>query len=229
MIANPTSSRRPITARPGTNITSNLPESGSVHVVIESSRNKQLLFCGTEFALFASMDGGESWHRMKGGMPTVAVHDIVIHPRDRDLVVGTHGRSIFVFDDISPLEQMTPQVLAKPAHLFDIRPATAFKWKKAGPDPKSNEFAGQNPTYGAIIRYNLSGAPVATGVDQHHRRRHRQENGKPGRRLPKPGLNEVVWNLRADGNETAVHPGEYMVVLQMGEQKQYKMLRVDAE
>src|SRR5439155_2794472 len=131
------------------------PDNGSVHVVIESSRNKQLLFCGTEFGLFASLDGGKSWHRMKGGMPTVPVHDIVIHPRERDLVVGTHGRSIFIFDDISPLEQMTPEVLAKPAHLFDIRPAPAFASKKTGADPKSNEFTVQNPAYRPLIRVHL--------------------------------------------------------------------------
>ena len=210
------------------NITSNLPENGSVHVVIESSRNKHLLFCGTEFGLFASLDGAKSWQRMKGGMPTVAVHDLVIHPRDRDLVVGTHGRSIFVFDDISSLEQMTPEILAKPAHLFDIRPATAFKWKKTGADPKSNEFTGQNPVYGAIIRYYLNSGP-AQGVSISILD---ASTGKQVASLAsnaKGGLNEVVWNLRADKAEETVRPGEYLAVLQMGDQKQYKMVRVEGE
>src|SRR5205807_6687294 len=176
------------------NITSNLPESGSVHVVIESSRNKQLLFCGTEFGLFASLDGGKSWHRLKGGMPTVPVHDMVIHPRERDLVVGTHGRSLFIFDDISPLEQLTPDLLARPAHLFDVRPATAFAWKKAGPDPKGNEFTGQNPVYGAIIRVHLRAAPaqvVSVAIlDAATGKQVANLNGNY-----KAGLNEVVWNL----------------------------------
>ena len=210
------------------NITNDLPHSGSVHVVIESSRNKYLLFCGTEFAVFASLDGGKSWQRMKGGMPTVSVHDLVIHPRDRDLVVGTHGRSIFVFDDISPLEQMTSEVLAKPAHLFDIRPATAFKWKKTGPDPKSNEFTGTNPAYGATIRYHLGGAPVpavSIGILE-------AATGKLVACLAgtsKAGLNEVVWDLRADKAEETVRPGEYLAVLQIGDQRQYKMVKVEGE
>jgi photosystem II stability/assembly factor-like uncharacterized protein len=211
------------------NITNNLPESGSVHVVIESSRNKQLLFCGTEFALFASQDGGATWQRMKGGMPTVPVHDLVIHPRDRDLVVGTHGRSIFVFDDISPLEQMTPDVLAKPAHLFDVRPATAFKWKETGPAPKSNDFTGKNPVYGAIVRYyfkSVPAQPVSISIIE-------ADTGKYVTALSgntNAGLNEAVWNLRAaNQTEGTVRPGEYLAVLQMGEQKQYKMIKVEAE
>src|SRR5262249_57868269 len=73
-------------------IAANLPADGPVHVIRESSRNRDLLFVGTEFALFASLDGGGSWHRIKAGLPTVAMHDLVIHPRDRELVIGTHGR-----------------------------------------------------------------------------------------------------------------------------------------
>jgi photosystem II stability/assembly factor-like uncharacterized protein len=210
-------------------ITSNLPESGSVHVVIESSRNKNVLFCGTEFAVFGSLNGGKSWYAMKGGMPTVAVHDLVIHPRDRDLVVGTHGRSIFIFDDISPLEQLTPEIMAKPAHLFDVRPATAFKWKKTGPDPKSNEFTGQNPPYGAIIRYHLnSGSAQNVTINILDAGTGKQVANLSG--TSKAGLNEVVWSLRGDGQPDAtVKPGDFVVVLQMGDQKQYKILRVDGE
>ena len=162
------------------NITSNLPENGSVHVVIESSRNKHLLFCGTEFGLFASMDGAKSWQRMKGGMPTVAVHDLIIHPRDRDLVVGTHGRSIFVFDDISSLEHMTPDILAKPAHLFDIRPATAFKWKKTGAGPQEQRVHGSKPGLRGHHPLLLEQRPGSGRVDQHSRRQHGQTGGKPG-------------------------------------------------
>src|SRR5262249_54515402 len=121
------------------------------------SRNKHLLFCGTEFGVFVTLDGCTSWVQLKAGLPTVAVHDLVIHPRDRDLVVGTHGRSVFVIDDITPLEQMTAEVLAKSAHFFSVRPALAFKWRTSEP-PKSNEFVGQNLAYGALLRYHLKTA-----------------------------------------------------------------------
>src|SRR5262249_46126279 len=92
-------------------LTNNLPPEGPVHVIRESAGNKDLLFVGTEFGLFTSVDGGARWHRLRGGLPTVAVHDLVIHPRDRDLVIGTHGRSVYVMN-IAPLEALTPKVLA---------------------------------------------------------------------------------------------------------------------
>src|SRR5262249_62150222 len=143
------------------NVTANLPESGSVHVVRESSKNKNLLFAGTEFGLFVSLDGGVSWNRMKAGLPTVAGHDLIIHPRDHDLVIGTHGRSIYVVD-ISPLEEMTPEVLAKPAHLFEVRPAVAFKGQKAE-TPKAKGYVAPNPPYGAVGDYCLKDAPRQAG------------------------------------------------------------------
>src|SRR5262249_11938888 len=79
-------------------IASNLPSEGPVRVIREDLRNKQLLFAGTEFGLFVSLNGGASWHRLNNGLPTVAVHDLVIHPRDRELVMATHGRGIFALD-----------------------------------------------------------------------------------------------------------------------------------
>src|SRR5206468_2965426 len=97
-----------------------LPAGGPVHVIREDSRNRDLLFAGTEFGLFVSLDGGGHWHPLRKGLPTVAVHDLVIHPRDRDLVIGTHGRGIYVLD-VAPLEELTPEVLAEEVHLFDVK------------------------------------------------------------------------------------------------------------
>lgn len=85
-------------------ITANLPAEGSVHVIRADPRNRDLLFVGTEFGLFMSQDAGGSWHRFGKGLPTVAVHDLAIHPRDRELVIATHGRGIYIVD-IAPLEQ----------------------------------------------------------------------------------------------------------------------------
>ena len=91
-------------------IAGNLPASGSVHVIRADPRKRDLLFVGTEFGLFVSTDGGRSWQPFGKGLPTVAVHDLVIHPRHRELVIATHGRSIYIVD-VAPLEELTAKVL----------------------------------------------------------------------------------------------------------------------
>src|SRR5215475_4268778 len=105
-------------------ISGTLPE-GSVYTIKEDLKNQNLLYAGSEFGLFASMDRGVSWTHWSN-LPTVAVFDLVIHPRDNDLVLATHGRSFIVYDDISPLQQMSETVLSSASHLFDIRQATEF-------------------------------------------------------------------------------------------------------
>ena len=131
--------------RTWTNITANIPEGQVMHVIREDLRNPNLLFAGTEFAVWVSLNGGKSWSRFMNGMPTVATQDLVIHPRDMDLVSGTHGRSIFIADDITPLQQLTPGVLASPAHLFDQRPATIWENVSRGGQRGHFWFAGENP------------------------------------------------------------------------------------
>ena len=109
-------------------IAGTLPTGGPVKAFREDPANPDLLFAGTEFALWFSLDRGTSWNRFRNGLPTVAFDDIQIHPRDRDLIVGTHGRSIYILDDILALEQLTPAVRDSAAWLFSVRPAQPF-WK----------------------------------------------------------------------------------------------------
>jgi hypothetical protein len=104
-----------------------------------------LLFVGTEFSVFLTLNGGESWSRLRNGLPTVAVQDMVIHPRDNDLVAGTHGRAIWILDDITPLQQLTPAVMAADAHLFQQRPATLWENTSRGGQRGHFWFAGENP------------------------------------------------------------------------------------
>ena len=113
-----------------TKITNGIPPgAGTVHVVREDPANPDLLFAGTEFGLFASFDRGANWHRMKNGLPTVPVFDIQIQPRDHDLILATHGRAVWIMDNIHVLEEMNPQVLTSDLKLFDTRPA--IEWKMA--------------------------------------------------------------------------------------------------
>ena len=89
-----------------TSIAGNLPD-GNVNVIREDPKNRNLLFLGTEYAFYVSLDGGKEWKRFMNGLPTVRIDDILVHPRDNDLIVGTHGRSIWIIDDITALQQMT--------------------------------------------------------------------------------------------------------------------------
>ncbi len=137
--------------RTWTNITANLPQLGPIQALREDYVNPNLLFVGTEFGLFVSLDGAKDWKKFMTGLPMVPVDDILIHPRDRDLILATHGRSIWIADDITPLEQMKPDANTD-LTLFDPRPA--IQWKN---DPQSQrhianrEFAGTNPQGGTAI------------------------------------------------------------------------------
>ncbi|MEO6224079.1 MAG: hypothetical protein ABIP90_12600, partial [Vicinamibacterales bacterium] len=139
-----------------TNITNNLPDGHPMYVVKQDLKNPDLLFAGSEFAAFYSMNGGQSWQRLNNNLPTVAVHDLIIHPRDGDLIAGTHGRGLWIMDDITALQQMTPAVRGAAAHLFENRVAT--KWLNLQPQNDGGEiaFIGPNPSRNAAINYYLS-------------------------------------------------------------------------
>ncbi|MFQ6039203.1 MAG: WD40/YVTN/BNR-like repeat-containing protein, partial [Candidatus Aminicenantales bacterium] len=141
-----------------TSIKGNLPF-GWVHVVREDLRNKNLLFVGTEFGIYASLDGGTTWFSLQNNLPTVAVRDIAVHPRENDLIIGTHGRGIWILDDITPLQEMNESVLSSDLHLFSIRPTTEFFLSSSGEPSSRPVFAGKNPEYGMIFNVYLKEKP----------------------------------------------------------------------
>jgi photosystem II stability/assembly factor-like uncharacterized protein len=128
-----------------TSIGGTLPPRQPVHVLTADRKNPQLLFVGTEFGVFVTLDGGASWRPLMNGMPTVAVHDLVVHPRDNDLIAGTHGRGLYVLDDITPLQQLTPAVASATAHLFIQRTATLWVDQSRGGQFGDDTWAGANP------------------------------------------------------------------------------------
>ena len=138
-----------------TSITNNLPD-GSIYVVKEDLKNPNLLFAGSEFAAYYSLDGGARWNRLNTNFPTVAVLDMMVHPRDNDLLVATMGRGLWVMDDITPLQQMTPDAMKEDAKLFENRVAT--QWLSVQPQHYGGQlaFVGANPTRDAVINYYLS-------------------------------------------------------------------------
>ncbi|HVS13899.1 MAG TPA: sialidase family protein [Thermoanaerobaculia bacterium] len=119
---------------------------------------EDLLFLGTEFGLWVSLDGGGRWFQWKHGVPTVSVMDMAIHQRDHDLVLGTHGRAIFVLDDLGPLRELSAAVLARPVHLFPIADAIQHRLGASPGElmPGAGEFRGENRPYGALIAFSLA-------------------------------------------------------------------------
>jgi len=143
------------------NIAGNLPDGGPVYVIREDLKNKNLLFVGTEFAVFYSLDGGKNWTSLSLNMPTVAFHDLMIHPRDNDLIAGTHGRGIWILDDISPLQRASDNILSSEAFLFESdRSGTHWLSLSRGGYGRGNlYFAGENPPPGAVVNFYLKDKP----------------------------------------------------------------------
>ncbi|MEE8377783.1 MAG: hypothetical protein V3R45_05390 [Candidatus Aminicenantaceae bacterium] len=152
-----------------TNISANLPDGGPVYVIREDLKNKNLLFLGTEFKVFFSIDGGQKWTDLGLNMPTVAFHDLQIHPRDNDLIAGTHGRGIWILDDISPLQQASEKVLESEAFLFE-NGKVGTQWlrlARGGYGRGNLFFEGENPPNGATISFYLkdkSAGPITLEI-----------------------------------------------------------------
>ena len=112
-----------------------------------------LLFLGTEFGLWFTLDGGAKWHRFTSGFPTSSAMALAVHPREHDLVVGTHARSVFVVDDISPLRTLTPELMQQKLHVFPVRDAIPYDVRQTPAErfPGHGEFRGENATRGAVV------------------------------------------------------------------------------
>ncbi len=209
-------------------IVGDLPEERVLRTVREDLRNPNVLYLGTELGLFYSNDGGNHWVELKSNMPTLAFNDLLVHPRDNDLVLGTHGRGIWILDNVNALQELTPEVMAAEAHLFTMEPIEMIRYSGAGAHTGDMIFRGENPPAGATIDYYLrseqdSGAVVLTIHD---------ESGREINRIAASGhqgVNRVIWNLRYADMEAAgsgrrgrsmegpwVLPGAYTVRLEVG-------------
>ncbi|NNM31943.1 MAG: hypothetical protein HKO53_02705 [Gemmatimonadetes bacterium] len=199
-------------------IVQGLPQS-SINALEQHPSTADLLFTGNEVGAYSSIDGGERWVRLDGGLPTVPVDDIVVHPRDNDLVLGTHGRGIWIMDDIGPLEELSDEVMGKSLHLFAPSPALSYnQYRPQGWTP--GIYAADNPEAGAWIRYLLAAEGDSTRV------RINDGSGQMVRELWGPaeaGMNEVIWDLRLVEEDASgepmdpgprVLPGTYQVVVE---------------
>ncbi len=192
---------------------------GFIHVIREDPGERNLLFLGTEFGLFVSLDRGKSWMKWTHGFPTVPVNDIVIHPRDHDLVVGTHGRSLYILDDITPLRELKEEIKNRKLHLFKVNDVYQFRtgWMTMGYlAPGDAEFQGENRKYGALITYSLSEEALKkTSENEAQKESIKIEifdsEGKLVRTLKgekKYGMNRINWDLRHEPFKTLFDPFE---------------------
>lgn len=143
-----------------TSIVGDLPPNRVVRTMREDPRNPDVLYLGTELGLFVSIDGGKHWVELKNNMPTLAFNDLVVHPRDNDLVLGTHGRGIWILDNLNAIQELSAQDLAQPAKLFSIPTGEMIHYTREGGHTGDMIFRGENPPSGAIIDYYLKN-PVA--------------------------------------------------------------------
>jgi len=172
------------------------PEAGTVHVIREDPAAPNLLFAGTEFGLYVSFNRGQNWEKMKNGLPPVPIFDLQIHPRDHDLILATHGRSLLILDKITALEDAanSESFTGKDLHLFTSLPA--IKWQTVGYRGflGSRNFYGANPQPGLLLDYYLQSAgPVTVVVKDTAGATMRTLNARG-----EAGMNRLAWDLRMD-------------------------------
>ncbi len=147
-------------------ITDGLPDGWSVNVITEHHRAPNLLFVGNEVGVFVSVDRGEQWVQLKNNLPVVPVDDILIHPRDNDLLVGTHGRSFWILADVTPLEHLSEEMLAEAGRVFPSA-RESIMWVERGDWPFTGAtYSAPNPPRGARIRYYLRDAQAAPMAEE---------------------------------------------------------------
>ena len=181
-------------------IVSGLPKSpvGWANVIIADRVRRGLLYLGMENALFVSFDDGDSWQELNNNLPPAPVYGFAIQEHFNDLVVGTYGRGFWILDDLTPLQGLTPTVLAADAHLFMPRAAYRFRTRPGNYMTSDDPSAGDNPPYGAAINYWVKGAPsapVTIEILDSTRTVVRRWTERA-----RAGLNRTYWDLEADAH-----------------------------
>jgi hypothetical protein len=222
-----------------------LPGFGNVNTVRQDPKNPTLLYVGTEFGFFASGDEGTSWVRFMPNLPVTRVDDVVVHPRDGDLVLASHGYSVWIMDDITSLQEMRMETLSEPLHLF--APREAVLWandvQKGRYVAGDRVWQGENAPAGTAIDFYVGdvGAGEATVVISD------LVTGEAFRTLKADalrGMNRIQWDLRGEQPERdeggggggfgrnrapSAEPGVYRVTLTLNGQTRTATVRVLAD
>ena len=179
---------------------------GYCHIIREDLVNPDLLFLGTEFGLFVTIDGGKQWAHLKEALPKVSVRDLAIHPREHDLIIATHGLGIQIIDDITPLRALTPEILNTPASVLPSRPAFLKTRAMHQSFPGNSEFSGGNPPSGAVITYYLKKRHIFGDLKLEIV----DASGEIIQTLPtskRRGINRIYWGMRSKPPKMPTSPG----------------------
>jgi len=177
-------------------ISGNLPERGTVYCIAEDRVNANLLFAGTEFGLFVTVDGGNYWMQMKSGLPTTQVRDIAIHQGENDLVLATFGRGFYVLDNYSPLRILSKQFVKQPFALFPVEDSWMFMQSRGKSNMGETYYAAKNPPVGAVFTYYLKDSIKTL---KQTRKAKEKKALKEGKAISYPSWDE----LRAEDTEEA--------------------------
>jgi len=194
-----------------TSIRNNLPDEGC-NVIREDPVNENLLYLGTDLTVYISLDRGRTWHSLRANLPTQAVYDLKIHRRDKELIIGTHGRGVFVLP-VRKIQDMTTQVLGEELYLFEPDEVSL-------PPVRAEIEPGEEPMAEFLVYAKSGGTGNLVVKDS------AGKNIKETAVEIKPGLNQFSWDLRPEGQKDRVRPGEYAVEIVMGKESESKKFKV---
>lgn len=169
-------------------ISANLPENGPVHTIEQDFVKEDLLFVGTEFGAFFSINGGESWVQLKSGLPSIAVYDLAIQQRESDLVLATFGRGFYILDNYAPLRELTGEFPKVESHLFGVKDAKLFIQTSKKYGQGSTFFTAPNPEFGATFTVYLKEVPKMKKAIRQEMEKKLFKESKP---IPQPTLKEL--------------------------------------
>jgi photosystem II stability/assembly factor-like uncharacterized protein len=190
-----------------TAIASDLPKTGMALIIVEDPVSKEMLFVGTEFGVFVTLNGGKKWIQLKSGLPAIPIRDIAIQERENDLVLASFGRGFYILDDYTPLRSLSDDLVKKEAHIFPVKDAfTYIERSPLGGDGKGSQgdahFTADNPPLGATITYYLREEAKTKKKQRQDREKELEKAGKP---VPYP----TPEQLRAEDDEEA--PAVFLV------------------
>jgi hypothetical protein len=171
-------------------IASNLPDSGTVHTIEQDPEVTGLLFVGTEFGFYFSIDGGEAWTKLTSGLPTIAVRDMAIQEQKNDLVLATFGRGFYILDDYTPLRElaMNKEILEQASQIFPVADALMYIQTRGKSGQGSNFFTSKNPEFGATFTYYLKEVPKTMKAERHEKEKELFKEKQP---IPQPTRDQL--------------------------------------